>query len=139
MHQKRTPKILVADDCSVITAIIANCLEQISATVKVVDNGRDAWSLAQHERFDLVITDEEMQHLSGLELCGLLRQQEAHADVPIVFITGKALSIDPDEFTELRITEILYKPFSPRQLVSIVNDRLATGTDTLAGATAAVS
>jgi CheY-like chemotaxis protein len=74
-----------------------------------------AYELAQHDRFDLVFSDEQMPEMNGLEFCRLFRQMEAGRDVPIVLLTAKKLELDAREISqELGINEVLGKPFSPR-------------------------
>jgi CheY-like chemotaxis protein len=77
-----------------------------------------------------------MPYLGGIELCELLRQQEAHCDVPIVFLASGALSVDSEELDQLSVTAILPKPFSPRQLLSIVERQLAARPEIQAESTA---
>ena len=53
--------------------------------VVTVNNGRDALDLAQSQHFDLIILDENMPGLTGLETLSRIKQAKPH--IPVIMIT----------------------------------------------------
>jgi two-component system phosphate regulon response regulator PhoB len=73
-----------------------------------------------------------MPHLSGIQLCRILRADNKLAKVPIIFLTAKAESHDRIEGLESGADDYLGKPFSPKELVLRVESilrRIATPQD----------
>ena len=124
MNEKR--KILVVDDEVHILHIVSLKLRNAGYEVITAADGAEALELAQLERPDLLLTDYQMPRLSGIELCHRLRRIPATAEIPAVMLTARGFSIDPDAMTAAGIKVSLNKPFSPRELLEIVDDMLAS-------------
>jgi len=58
-----------------------------------------------------------MPHLSGIQICRILRADPKLAKVPIIFLTAKAEIHDRIEGLESGADDYLSKPFSPKELV----------------------
>lgn len=97
-------------------------------TVAVV-NGRLAWERLLAEPYDLLITDLQMPEMDGDELCRNLRQCPLNDEIPVIMVSSKGFEMDiPAMQLELGISEVIYKPFSPRQIVESVSHVLSTVT-----------
>ena len=83
----RNELILWADDEIDLLKPHILFLKQKGYEVITVSNGRDALEMSEKEHFDLIILDENMPGLSGLET--LSRIKETNPDVPVVMITKK--------------------------------------------------
>jgi len=77
---------------------------------------------APHD-FDLVITDQSMPRLSGLQLAEGLRK--ARPDLPILLITGFSKAIPPECLETLGAVRLLSKPFSTGELARTVREVFA--------------
>ena len=84
--------------------------------VTTVNNGADALTLASEKPFDLIILDENMPGLSGLET--LDRIKDADPDVPVVMITKSEEEDIMDQAVGSKIADYLIKPVNPRQIFS---------------------
>ena len=82
----------------------------------------------QMEMPDLIITDYQMPHLSGLELCQRLKQIPATSRIPAVMLTARGFTLDNRAMTATGIVTFLNKPFSPREILNVVDD--VTGVST---------
>jgi len=117
-------KILVADDESHILHVVSLKLRNAGFDVVTASDGQEALEMAQSERPDLLITDYHMPQLSGLELCQKLKEDPTTAKIPAIMLTARGYQLDPKDTEQSGILRMLSKPFSPRQLLSTVNEVL---------------
>src|SRR3954451_21151714 len=117
--------ILVADDETHILHVVSLKLRNAGFNVLTARDGQEALELAQSEHPDLIITDYHMPQLSGLELCQRLKQDPSTRDIPAIMLTARGYHLEPHDTQESGILRMLSKPFSPRQLLSTVNEMLA--------------
>jgi two-component system, OmpR family, alkaline phosphatase synthesis response regulator PhoP len=118
-------KILVADDESHILSVVSLKLRNAGYEVVCAHNGLEALDLALSERPDLLITDYHMPGLSGLEVCKRLREQSI--TLPAIMLSARGYHLTEQELAQSGISQMLSKPFSPRQLLATVNEQLGTG------------
>lgn len=128
-----TPRILACDDESFITRSISMKLAKAGYEVVTAADGQQALDLIRTSSPDLLITDCQMPRMNGLELCRQLRADPATANLPVILLTAKGYELDRDEVQlNLRVQHIVAKPFSPRELLKLV-DELAAGPQQPAG------
>lgn len=118
-------KILVADDESHILHVVSLKLRNAGFVVVTASDGVEALELAQSEHPDLLITDYHMPQLSGLELCQRLKQDPKTAEIPAIMLTARGYSLEPNDTAKSGILRMLSKPFSPRHLLTTVNEVLS--------------
>jgi CheY-like chemotaxis protein len=118
--------ILVADDETHILHVVSLKLRNAGFNVLTARDGQEALELAQQEKPDLIITDYHMPQLSGLELCQRLKQDPATTSIPAIMLTARGYTLEPGDTEQSGILRMLSKPFSPRQLLSTVNEVLGT-------------
>jgi CheY-like chemotaxis protein len=107
-------KVLVADDDEDILCLEAGSLREAGYDVDAVANGLEAWEAILRSDYDLVITDNDMPHLTGLELLGRIR--ESGMQVPVVIASGSLFGKPLRNIWESVIV-ILPKPFCMFQLL----------------------
>jgi CheY-like chemotaxis protein len=125
MTEKKTLKILVADDETHILHVVSLKLRNAGFIVLTARDGQEALEIAQQEKPDLIITDYHMPQLSGLELCQRLKRDPATNGIPAIMLTARGYHLDPNDTEQSGILRMLSKPFSPRQLLTTVNVVLA--------------
>src|SRR5579859_935677 len=81
-------RILVVDDDADIRQLSTDVLIQHGYHVDAAEDGAAAWEALQLKRYDLLVTDNEMPKLSGVEL--LEKLHAARMALPIIMATGKA-------------------------------------------------
>jgi CheY-like chemotaxis protein len=102
--------------------------------VRCANDGQAAWEAIQEERPDMLITDFQMPRLDGLGLIRRLREDPATRELPIVVLTAKGFEVSPQELAEKwGVLAVLGKPFSPRELLRLV-ESIAAGLTAGAGA-----
>jgi len=121
-----TAKVLIAEDNAALSRVIEFTLSKAGYQVTQAANGRIAWEHAQREQFDVVLTDQQMPEMTGIELCGRLRDSEQYANTPVVLLTAKGLELElPQLCEELGIAATFPKPFSPSQVLRTVQELLS--------------
>lgn len=113
-------RVLLADDQLATRHIVRFNLERFGFEVLDATDGLDAWNILQKERIHLVITDESMPRLAGMELCARIRQTPWMADLPVILITGVVPFPTRETMEKLAIAHCFVKPFSPREMVDKV-------------------
>ena len=116
--------IRVADDESHILHVVSLKLKNAGYRVLTARDGQEALEMAQQEKPDLLITDYHMPQLSGLELCQRLKQDPNTSSIPAIMLTARGYHLEPHDTEQSGILRMLSKPFSPRQLLSTVNEVL---------------
>ena len=111
-------KILVVDDEPLICEGIRRALS--GHDVEVAPSGRDAIRLCEDGEFDLVLCDVMMPDVSGMEVYGRIRTARPGYEERFVFMTGGAFTPKARQFLESVANEAIIKPFSLRELRSLV-------------------
>ena len=90
-------------------------LEKKGYEVETVTNGTDAIELCQEKNFDLVLLDEQMPGISGLET--LQRIKELHPALPVVMVTKSEEENIMEQAIGQKIADYLIKPVNPNQIL----------------------
>lgn len=113
-------KIVVADDESHITHVVSLKLTNAGYEVIIAHDGEEALELCREHTPALVITDMQMPYMSGLELAQHLKQEDATSATPVLMLTARGYALDQDELAQTNIRKVMSKPFSPREVLEIV-------------------
>lgn len=117
-------KVLVVDDEIHIVHVVAIKLRNNGYEVIIAENGAEAFDKACREKPDMIVSDFQMPIMTGLELVTKLRQREDTKDIPVIMLTARNFAIEDEQMTELKISECLSKPFSPKELLRSIEDIL---------------
>ena len=120
------PLVLCADDDHDILALLAIRLERAGFRVEQATDGEQALSLARELQPDVLVLDMMMPRLSGTEVLGVLRGDEATAAIPVVLLSARAQEADVERGLEAGADAYLAKPFQAPELIELVA-RLAAG------------
>jgi two-component system alkaline phosphatase synthesis response regulator PhoP len=114
-----TKRVLVAEDNVVLGDVIRFNLQRSGFQVTLARNGIEALRVVESQPFDILVTDYEMPGMDGEELCHRVRNELNLTAIRIVMCSAKGLELDRDEIkTRLNIEDILFKPFSIRELTT---------------------
>ncbi|HZG77649.1 MAG TPA: response regulator transcription factor [Paenibacillus sp.] len=118
-------KIMLADDELALRFLISETLTEEGYEVQEAEDGGEAVRLLGADSFDVIILDYMMPELTGIEVCRWLRSSGGpNREKPVILLTAKAQQKDKEQAIEAGATEYMVKPFSPLQLLDLV-DRLA--------------
>jgi len=82
-------KVLVVDDELVSRRKKERLLQSLGYEARVAKGGVEGWEIWKSERPRIVITDWNMPHMDGLELCRKIRAAESENYTYIIFVSGK--------------------------------------------------
>ena len=119
-------RILIVDDDAPLRALLHTTLTAEFEVAEAADAER-ASHLARLWRPTLVLLDVAMPGLDGLSFCSDLKHKRAYGAPLVVLLTGS--DVTEEEATRVSADALLRKPFSPLELVGVI-DRL-TGADSI--------
>ena len=111
-------RILLAEDEITLREVVEVFFQKNGFEIDAVDNGTDACSLADKQKYDVVILDIMMPGMDGKEVCRHIRSKY---DVPIIFLTALGDECDIISGYEIGADEYVIKPFSTKVLLMKVN------------------
>ena len=114
-------KVLVVDDEKPISDIIKFNLTKEGYDVVTAADGREALDMYNDENPDLVLLDQMLPEVDGIEV---LRQIRSKSDIPVIMVTAKDSEIDKVLGLEMGADDYVTKPFSNRELVARVKANL---------------
>lgn len=97
-------------------------LKQKGYEVSTVSNGRDALDAVESNNFDLIILDENMPGISGLETLSQIKQSQP--DVPVIMITKSEEENIMNQAIGNKIADYLIKPVNPNQILLSIKKNL---------------
>ncbi len=118
-------KILVVDDEADALEILGFKLKEAGYLPIFAKDGAKALIVARDERPALIVLDLMLPEIDGLEVCKILRRDQATAMIPILMLTARAAEMDRVIGLELGADDYVTKPFSPRELVLRIKKLLA--------------
>ncbi len=128
----RVKRALIVDDNVALARVTQFALDGAGFETQATYNGRLALEAALQTQFDVVITDQQMPEMTGVELCRELRELPQYAKCPIILLTAKGLELElPRLRDELGINATFAKPFSPSAIVKTVSELLGLSADEL--------
>ncbi len=117
-------RILFVDDEQAIAEIGQMILTQLGYKVTIRSNSLEALELfgRNPQMFDLIISDQTMPDMTGLDLAG--RVHRLRPDIPVILCTGYSEQLTEKEPEELGISALLMKPVSIEQLAPAIRKSL---------------
>ena len=115
-------RILVADDSETIRALLQTALESAGYEVDIAKDGLSAYELGSNGDYDLIILDQLMPGLLGLDV--ITRWHDEGLAAPVLMLTG----VDDDrtavESFDRGAVDYVRKPFRITELMARIRMRL---------------
>jgi two-component system chemotaxis response regulator CheY len=116
---RRQPKrILVVDDDNDIRQFSVDILTDSGYDVDGAKDGADGWDALQASNYDLVITDNKMPRMTGMEMIEKLRA--AYMTLPVILATRHVPKYELSLRPWLEPDAMLERPFSHEDLLGVV-------------------
>ena len=105
--------VLIVDDYKTMLRIIRNLLKQIGFNnVDEASDGNEALSLAMGKKYGLIISDWNMEPMTGLQLLKAVRGNDSLKQVPFIMITAESKTENVIAAKDAGVNNYIVKPFN---------------------------
>ena len=118
-------RILIVEDNALNIKLFCDLLAAHGHEPQAVTDSRQALEAARDFSPDLVITDIQLPHVSGLDLIRMVREDEKLREVPIMAVTAYATAGDEERIRGAGAESYVTKPISVARFVAEVDALLA--------------
>lgn len=119
-------RLLVVDDSPLPRACLRRSLDMQGATILEADDGCTALDLVAAQPFDLVIADQYMTNMNGLEFVRIVRQTLTQDELPIILMSAATCHSILTSALEGGANDFIRKPFEAVELLARVKNCLRT-------------
>lgn len=112
-----TMPILVVDDYQTMVRIIRNLLKQVGyENVDDASNGEMALQKIREKHYALIISDWNMEPMTGYQLLQKVREEKAIADIPFIMVTAESKTDNVVAARRAGVNHYIVKPFNAATL-----------------------
>ncbi len=115
-----TIRILLAEDEEDLMVSAEFRLKASGFEVLLAKDGREALDLVRAERPNLALLDIRMPHLTGIEICRIMKADEELKKIPVILMTASTEYLQ-EKVAEARAEGVVTKPFNAHELMSLIN------------------
>ena len=120
-------RILIVEDNALNIKLFCDLLEAHGHEPEAVTDSRNALDAARGFSPDLVITDIQLPHVSGLDLIRMIRKDKQLAEVPIMAVTAYSARGDEERIRAAGAQAYVSKPISVVKFAQTVDELLTAG------------
>jgi diguanylate cyclase (GGDEF)-like protein len=117
-------RVLAVDDDAQVLEALRALLERRGIDVTTLNDPLRFWETLEHTRPDLLILDEDMPYVSGIELCRVIRADARWRLLPVLFLTARTDRASIQRFFHARADDYATKPFAGPEIVARIESRL---------------
>ncbi|PIE05988.1 MAG: response regulator [Sorangium cellulosum] len=117
-------RVLVVDDSITLRRVVKAILCRNGYACTVSADGREALTLLDTEKVDLILLDFVMPRMNGYQFCWELRACEARRDLPVVLMSARAERIRDQFLKQTGALDAITKPFDSKALIAVVEGAL---------------
>ncbi len=126
LQQAKTPgaKLLLVDDDPQLLDFLRTLLEPWGFNLTLLNDPQQFWNTLEQTNPDLLIVDVEMPHLSGIDLCQVVRNDPRWSDLPVLFLSARTDAQTVQRVFAVGADDYVNKPVVGPELVARVLNRL---------------
>lgn len=117
--------VLIADDETNLRLLVAATIDSGEYNVVEAADGEEAWGMIERYRPEVAILDVQMPGRTGLELTRSIKGHPGLSSTRVILLTSKAQQADIEAGLAAGADQYLTKPFSPVELISVLERALA--------------
>lgn len=112
-------KILVAEDSYALANLLSFVLKNAGFEPEIFRTGKAALESALVHTYDVLLLDQQMPGLTGVEVVEAIREAGVASSTPVFLCTAKCHELDLEDMRQrLGVVDVLQKPFSPKELIA---------------------
>jgi two-component system chemotaxis response regulator CheY len=109
--------ILIVDDYKTMLRIVRGLLNQLGFTnIDEATDGQMAWDMIQKKPYGLIVSDWNMEPMSGFELLKLVRTNEKTKPLPFIMVTAESKTENIIAAKQAGVSNYIVKPFNGETL-----------------------
>jgi PAS domain S-box-containing protein len=119
--------ILIVEDNKTNQMLLSMILDECGLSFDIANDGVEALKLFNDNKYDIILMDENMPNMNGIEATNQIRLVEYEDELtptPIVAVTANALAEDRQRFIEARMDDYISKPYSEVDIVNVLQKYL---------------
>ena len=117
MPVNKAMPILIVDDYKTMLRIVRGLLNQIGFNnIDEATDGSMAWGMVQSKTYGLIISDWNMEPMSGFEFLKLVRTNEATKQLPFIMVTAESKTENIIAAKQAGVSNYIVKPFNAETL-----------------------
>jgi putative two-component system response regulator len=113
-------RVLVVDDDDMTLELIGGILVRAGHEVDTAADGQQALEILRHGLHRMVVSDWEMPHLNGPDLCAAIRAEDFGGYIYTILLTGRKKNSDTVTGLNAGADDFITKPVEPDQLIARV-------------------
>ena len=117
-------RILVVVDIETNLSVMDKLLKLFNFDVVGVSSGAEALETFQRWKPDLILMDQAMPDMDGIETTRRIRAMEGGERIPVIFVTGGVLDEEFQQILAADATDIIRKPFRQAELMEKIRAHL---------------
>ena len=112
--------VLVVEDNKTNQMLMGMILQDLGVRYDIANDGAEGVLKAKHKNYDLILMDENMPHMNGIEATKIIREYEDEGQhIPIIAVTANALVKDRERFLAIGMDDYVSKPYTEDDIVRI--------------------
>ena len=117
MSISKSMPILIIDDYKTMLRIVRGLLNQLGFTnIDEASDGTMAWEMIQKKQYGLIVSDWNMEPMSGFELLKLVRGNEKTRPLPFIMVTAESKTENIIAAKQAGVSNYIVKPFNAQTL-----------------------
>lgn len=121
---KKRSKILIAEDDAVVAQLLRSLMEN-EIDIEIIEDGNEVLSAAKTLLPDLILLDNDLPGLTGLEIVSELQESEATRAIPVIMLTGNGDPQNVMRAVTAGAKDYFTKPFEPISFINHIRSLLA--------------
>ena len=122
-----TMNVLIVDDYATMLRIVRNLLKQIGfANIEEATDGSQALQMMKTKKFGLVISDWNMEPMTGIQFLREVRQDDSLKVTPFIMVTAESKAENVAEAKKAGVSNYIVKPFNADTLKQKIASVLGT-------------
>jgi signal transduction histidine kinase len=124
MNENSQDVVLIVDDIPTNLGVLFDYLRESNFKVLIAEDGEDALIQVNYAKPDIILLDIMMPGIDGLETCRRLKAQEETKDIPVIFMTALAETVDKVKGLKLGAVDYITKPVQAEEVLARLTTHL---------------
>ncbi|WP_373035591.1 CHASE domain-containing protein [Sulfurimonas sp.] len=115
--------VLIVEDNKTNQLLLCIILDELGVDYKIANNGQEAVDMFGNDSFSIILMDENMPIMNGIEAVKKIREIEIKGSLlptPIIAVTANAINGDKKRFIEAGMNDYIAKPYSETDIKKVL-------------------